>query len=73
MLLNAVLGFGSNKNITNVSRKALHLLDGENRGGRRGKYFRTSAAVLALLGDSHSPLARKFLQRGAALYTTLPG
>lgn len=73
MLLNAVLGFGSNKNITNVSRKAQNLLDGDKQASRRGKYYRTSAAVLALLGDSHSPQARRFLQRGAGTYSKLPG
>lgn len=46
---------------------------GTNNLGGKGKYYRTSAAVNALFGDTHSYQARQFLQRGGALYAPLPG
>lgn len=74
MILNLVLGLGSSKNIKEATRKAKQLLENEsNGGGRKGKYFRTSTAVLALFGDTDSYLARKFLQRTGTLYTKVPG
>lgn len=46
---------------------------GTNNLGGKGKYYRTSAAVIALFGDSTSYQARQFLQRGSALYASIPG
>jgi hypothetical protein len=73
MLLNLVLGLGASKSIKEATRKAKELLESENHGGKKGKYYRTSASVLALFGDSQSPLARKFLQKSASLYAKVPG
>ena len=67
------MGLGTSKTLKEATRKAKDLLDNESTGGRRGKYYRTSTAVLALFGDSHSPMARKFLQRSATLYSSVPG
>eukprot|EP01031_Cornospumella_fuschlensis_P027345 gene27345-33030_t len=69
MLLNALLGFDSSTSIKSVAKKAHGLTSNEGRG----KYFKTSTAILALLGDSTSYKARKFLQHSGTLYTPLPG
>jgi hypothetical protein len=75
MILNLVLGLGTSKNVREATRKAKQLLEKESNGTakRSGKYYRTSTAVLALFGDSRSPMARKFLQRTGSLYTKIPG
>ncbi|RYH20456.1 hypothetical protein EON65_23375, partial [archaeon] len=69
MLLNALLGFDSSTSIKAVAKKAHGLTSNEGRG----KYYKTSSAILALLGDSTSYKARKFLQHSGTLYTPLPG
>lgn len=43
--------------------------------GNKGKsrFYTTSVATKAVLGDSHSVAARKFIQQGKGVYTVLPG
>lgn len=73
MLLRMVLGYGSDKSISTVSRKVDGLFSTTMGNAGKGKYYRTSAAVMAVFGDSHSYQTRKFLQRGATLYAPIPG
>lgn len=69
MLLNALLGYDSSSGIKSVSKKARGVMANEGKG----KLYRTSASMLAILGDSNSYQARKFLHRGGSLYVSLPG
>ncbi len=39
----------------------------------KAKYYGTSVAIKAVLGDTTSDQARRFFQRGSKLYTVLPG
>lgn len=39
----------------------------------RSRFYTTSAATKAVLGDSHSDAARRFIQQGRGVYTVLPG
>ncbi len=69
MMLNALLGYDSSDSIKAVVKKAHSMQNNEGAG----KYYRTSASTLALLGDSTSYQARKFLRRSGSLYTSVPG
>lgn len=57
----------SSRSLTKANR------GGTNNLGGKGKYYRTSAAVIALFSDTTSYKARTFLQRGSALYAPVPG
>jgi hypothetical protein len=42
-----------------------------NKG--KSRFYTTSVATKAVLGDSHSDAARRFIQQGRGVYTVLPG
>jgi hypothetical protein len=42
-----------------------------NRG--KSRFYTTSVATKAVLGDSHSDAARRFIQQGRGVYSVLPG
>jgi hypothetical protein len=69
MLLSALLGSDSAPGLQKAAKKSKGVLANEGRG----KFYRTSAAIMALLGDSNSYQARKFLHRGGGLYVSVPG
>lgn len=73
LLLNTVLGLGTIKNLSDVAKRAKALQRSDNKVTSKGKYYRTSTAILAIFGDSKSYQTRKFLQRSGALYTSIPG
>lgn len=69
MLLNALLGYDSSAGIKAVSKKANAVIANEGKG----KFYRTSAAIAAIMSNSNSFQTRKFLQRNSGPYVSLPG
>lgn len=72
MMMRVMIGADRESTLPLVSKKAKELIT-EQVGGNKSKFYRTSAATLALFGDTRSTNARQFLNRGAVLYTPVPG